>query len=414
MSNLLNKASIIITPTGYDTSELLAIKPSNGDGDLDFSRASTATRTNALQTIENVSINVPRIDYTGGVGSILLEPQSTNLFRYSEDFSNSYWTKSNSTVSLFSEINPQGNSSTYKLIENNTTSTHMLNKSFSITASVDYTLSFFVKKADYDYIQFGFGGNFGNTHSNINLTNGNVESENGQNAKVENFGNGWYRVSATKQASNTIGYWFVTLINSASAPRNQSYLGDGVSGTYVFGAQLEQQSFPTSYIPTSGSSVTRLAETLTNSGNADLFNDSEGVLYAEIGALSGSSVQSQIELGDGSDSTQIKLGWNNNRVITSIQLNTTSVLNFQYNTGSDLLEQEYYKVAIKYKSGQSSVFIDGVEVATSSTTYTNTDTISQLGFQLWWGGTPFYGKARNLRVYTKALTDTELQELTTQ
>ena len=84
MSNLLDKASIILTPTAYNNGEALCVKPSDGSGDFDFSRNSAATRVNAQGLIETIGINLPRINYEAGCGSWLFEPQSTNcntLFR---------------------------------------------------------------------------------------------------------------------------------------------------------------------------------------------------------------------------------------------------------------------------------------------------------------------------------------------
>ena len=84
MANLLDEASILLTPTAYDNGSMLAVKPTNGDGDMSFSRNSAATRVNAQGLVENVASNLPRIDYTGGCGSLLLEPQSTNLYLNSD------------------------------------------------------------------------------------------------------------------------------------------------------------------------------------------------------------------------------------------------------------------------------------------------------------------------------------------
>ena len=80
MSNLLEKASILLTPTGYDNGSMNCIKPNTSVGDFDFTRGTAATRVNSQGLIEDVTdTDLPRIDYTDGTGSLLLEPQSTNL-----------------------------------------------------------------------------------------------------------------------------------------------------------------------------------------------------------------------------------------------------------------------------------------------------------------------------------------------
>ena len=102
MSNLLEKASIITTPTAYNNGKLLSVKGGT-PADFDFTRLGTgATRVNSSGLIESVASGLPRIDYTDGVGSILLEPQSTNLYLNSETLStqNNSTTASSYTVSF--------------------------------------------------------------------------------------------------------------------------------------------------------------------------------------------------------------------------------------------------------------------------------------------------------------------------
>ena len=100
MANLLEEASILITPTAYNDGSMLSVKPENGDGDFTFSRNSAATRVNAQGLVENVLINLPRINYEDGCGSWLLEPQSTNLYLNSETLSTQNNTTSATTYSV--------------------------------------------------------------------------------------------------------------------------------------------------------------------------------------------------------------------------------------------------------------------------------------------------------------------------
>ena len=86
---LLNKASIILTPTGYKAGTLYNVAPIDEPyEDFDFARTSTATRINSSGLVSNVATGVPRISYdsNGDNGHILLEPTSTNLITYSENF----------------------------------------------------------------------------------------------------------------------------------------------------------------------------------------------------------------------------------------------------------------------------------------------------------------------------------------
>ena len=83
--SLFESASLVVTPNGTKESKLYAIKPTDGSGDLVVTRETTATRVNSAGLIENVAVNVPRLDYSNGTcPSILVEPQRTNLLLNSE------------------------------------------------------------------------------------------------------------------------------------------------------------------------------------------------------------------------------------------------------------------------------------------------------------------------------------------
>ena len=92
--NLLDKASILLTPTAYDNGSMLSIKPTNGDGDFTFSRNGNGSRVNSSGIIVTEGANLPRINYENGCGSWLLEPQSTNIYLNSETLS----TQNNTTL----------------------------------------------------------------------------------------------------------------------------------------------------------------------------------------------------------------------------------------------------------------------------------------------------------------------------
>jgi len=360
----------------YVQSNLMSIKEDVG-ADLEFSRASTATRTNALQTIENVSINVPRIDYTGGVGNILLEPQSTNLVTYSEDFSK--WTLgSNATLVLDNSVTaPDGSTGVYRLTLPATSGTFIQSNTFS---AITGTLSIYVKSA-------------GTVNNNFNLYSGSVASP------LKTATSEWQKFTLENVISNSF-----YIINS----------GDTfISDIYIWGGQVEQQSFPTSYIPTSGSSVTRLGETLNNSGNADLFNDTEGVLYAEIKALSNYNTQRFLGISDGSDTNKVILGFNNsatNYIIlaeTKSGGSTTSFMTYDLGT----VAPSFLKIALKYKANDFALWVNGTERVTDSSGAAPVGLI-ELAFDRGNGASDFEGKTKCVAVFKEALTDVQLQCLT--
>jgi hypothetical protein len=183
-----------------------------------------------------------------------------------------------------------------------------------------------------------------------------------------------------------------------------------VSGS-VTNAQIENLSYSTSYIPTSGSIVTRSADVANNSGNADLFNDSEGVLYAEIAALADDLTFRNISISDGSNDNEVRITYRNlsNQLNFQVRANDATVI-FRNFTVRDITE--FTKVAFKYKSGESSVFVNGTEVIIMGQTFTFTNTLNQLRFESSSSADDFYGKTKELSVFKEALTDLELETLT--
>ena len=253
-------------------------------------RESRATRVNKEGLIEVVGNDVPRIDYTDSTeGVLLLEPQRTNLITYSEDFSDAYWTKSG--VSLTDGfISPDGTSNAFKLIEDGTNAFHGFYQNANISLPIGkITMSIFVKANGRDYFQLRTGSAAGITgaplYANFDLTNDSVTATSSgvNDAKIESYTNNWKKISIsftiTSGSSASLVFQPIT---TSSAAIGETYQGDGTSGVYIFGAQLEEGSYATSYIPTNGSTVQRQADTASGSGNSEVFNDSEGVLFANI------------------------------------------------------------------------------------------------------------------------------------
>ena len=179
----------------------------------------------------------------------------------------------------------------------------------------------------------------------------------------------------------------------------------------MFGVvKLNKRDYATSYIPTSGSTVTRSADVANNSGNADLFNDSEGVLYAEIAALANDSTYRLISISDGTGSNRIYIGFrNNSNMITSIIDDGGSTqATFNY-TVTDT--KSYHKVAIKYKENDVQFYIDGQQVGTD-TSATIPSGLNSLQFTSGALSSKFYGKVRNVAVFKEALSNDLLERLT--
>ena len=386
-------------------SKLYSVLPSNGVGDFDFTRASTATRVNSKGLIEEVASGVSRLDYTGGgCPHHLLEPQSTNLITYSEAFDNAYWNKSGSSVTS-GFISPTGALGAFKLVESSANSNH-ITYAYTLAYVGLNTISLRAKKGERNLLALEFASI--GAVAIFDLNNGTVFSSSllTENIKITPLSDGWYDIAITKDlVSNS------TVVASLRDDLgNRTYQGNGTSGVYIFGAQLEQSSYAKSYIPTNGSTVTRLAETADNAGNAATFNDSEGVLFAEISALANGSFR-YITLSDGTDSNNVQFGFFPLPKQVQFEVNSGGSSQLGYlDTNIDVLFNT--KLCIKYKQNDFSIYVNGFEVHTDSSGLSPIG-LDRICFDRGDGcGDNFYGKTKKLEYYNTALTSLEMETLT--
>ena len=411
--------SIAMIPSGVKASKLYSVLPTDGAGDFTTTRASVATRVNENGLIEEVASNVPRLDYSDGTcPSLLLEPASTNLIPYSEDFSNVAWNKSSLIATSTLDINPSGTGSAYKII---TDSGVAISSAFiyeilsGLTPSVAHSYSVFAKKSELNSIRVAFDD--GVTLSNrgeatFNLNDGSISNIqntgnfSGVTAKSENYGNGWYRCTVSSVV-NTTGQTRARVYNSDTTITT----GDGAKGVLVYGAQLEENSYSTSYIKTIGTTQTRVADTATGSGNSTVINSTEGVLYAEISALANDGSFRQLTISDGSGSNRVSIDFTStdNQIRSFSSSGGGAVANM---TGSVSNATQFNKVAVKYKLNDYALWINGVEVATDTSGNAPIG-LSELAFDNGTSSNNFYGKTKSVQVYTTALSDAELTSLTT-
>jgi len=353
--------------------------------------------------------NVPRIDYTGGgCPHILAEPQRTNIVTYSEDFTQSVWNKTNTTVQS-GFVSPNGTENAYKLKEDTSTAEHFIQSIISVSNATIYTTSIFVKYAGRAWVRFTDAQSSNRIHFNtqtgvFGAITGTVISYN--KTALEN---GWYKLSFT---TTSVATAYAPRLSLAEADNDVSYTGDGSSGVYIYGAQLEEGSYPTSYIPTSGSTVTRNKDVFTRDGIASLINSEEGVLFVEMAALvSLNDDENTVSLSDGTNINTIRLQFNtlNNNVRVFVGNGNTQV-NSNI-TISDITA--FNKFAFKYKQNDFALWINGSEVITDTSGNTfAAGTLNKLGFVRGDNTEYLFGKVRQLQVYKTALTDAQLTSLT--
>ena len=377
------------------------------DGTTFYIRGRSFTGSIDNVSVQEVQTDTPRIDFTNDTkGHLLLEPQSTNLITYSEDFT-SGWASSGVTIVSNSTTSPSGNSDATLLKGSTNSSRHNVVRA-GLSASNTAALSLFAKAKELRYLQIA-SANTANQYVNFDLQDGLIGTVGSSfsNAKIENYGNGWYKLSVVSE--NQYNSFYISLISGTNATWLESWaMSNNTDGLFIYGSQLEQQSFPTSYIPTSGSISTRNAEVCNNSGTAQDFNSTEGVLYAEIAALSDDGTNRKIAIG--SSTNRIIFGYRNgsNRVRVEI-ISSGSVVFDNSQTINNITT--FNKFAIKYKQNDFSLWINSQKVSIDTSGNTPIG-LNELAFDD--GSTnPFYGKVREVQVFTTALTDQELQQLTT-
>lgn len=176
-----------------------------------------------------------------------------NLFNYSQDFDNAYWTKSNASITANTVAAPDGTTTADKLVENTTANvTHFTSRAVTVVSGLSYTFSMYVKAAERTRCRLTMNSTVfvGGPNAIVDLNTGDIITETDCNVAVSNVGSGWFRISmtATADLSSTGGTCAVYPVIGGSS----TYTGDGVSGIYIWGAQVEQTPFPSFYVPTSG------------------------------------------------------------------------------------------------------------------------------------------------------------------
>ena len=332
-----------------------------------FDRSTSATRVNKEGLIEVVSNNEPRIDFLNdSKGALKLEPSRSNYWTYSEG----------SDITLNS---PLGEFGFYTI--NNT----FLNRAITYVGTINFT--FIIKKIDGTIPTITTSSGSGDL---IVLVSG--SSTAGLAGVLTDIGNGFYKYELTTEA------------NGASVARIHNKSG---IDTYVSLIQYEDSSYPTSYIPTQGSAVTRVADVCNGAGNEQVINSTEGVLFAEISALEDSPT-GYLSLSN-SSSTQVRLGFLFGNLYTQIRIDNNVLYSYSEN---GILTQNN-KLAIFWNNNTQKFFVNGFLVDTDALDTTiSANTLNKLSFDVGTGGGPFHGKVKDVRVYNQALTDQELINLT--
>ena len=375
---------------------------------FNFERDSKATVVNKDGLIETVGSGQPRIDYKDNTkGALLLEPSRSNALPYSNKFLNTGWQYYRGTITANATISPDGTLNASRYQEDSQTGSHLFRRqSLSITNGLSYTGSIFAKKGELTSLRLASNSNSRwVAGAEFNLENGTVTSGTGV---IENYGNGWYRCSISGNAVQTTTVAGFEIYTSVGVGRD----GDGL---FMYGAMFEQGSYATSYIPTSGSAVTRLADVcLKEDINTSIINSSYPFsMYAESTYIGGNkNVLSFSKKVVSNNYYQITI--NTNEVMLDARANGSTEL---IQSGVTLLDGQKFKVAVTMESATSGKICVNGSTVVSKTNFSNQAVNNEINDLL-------LGQLRvpldtgerlpvtDVRLYNTALTDQELQALT--
>jgi hypothetical protein len=412
-------ASLVLIPSGVKTSKVYSQKPTNGNGDLTFSRASTATRTNESGVIESVASNVPRLDYSGGATCprLLLEPQRTNLALQSENFSTT-WTTNNLSVTTNVVNSPDGTLTADEIVSTTSANANVgISQAITIVNNTTYSASFYVKPNTQRYIFIGLTAVGGVQHyvtvvidtddftvgqTAVGTTSGTLVSTN-----IEAASNGFYRVTLTASINRTdgrirIGFANAKTGNFINATGDVAVTGSLGNSLYLWGAQVEAGAFRSTYIPTTTATVTRLADNASKTGISSLIGQTEGTIYFEGTFSDTQSSQAFMELTGLAPAINFQLAAGLFYFFSASQWSIFAAVS----------PNVRYKIAAAYKNNDIVLYINGVQRGTDTTAsvtaksnfYMNMRNLGDLHTDM---------RADQVLLFPTRLTNAQMQELTT-
>jgi hypothetical protein len=383
-----------------------------------FVTAYTPTTTqpirNYIPVLQTAASGVARFDHnpvtTESLG-LLIEEQRTNLLTYSEDFTDGSWVKSNTTITSNTITAPDGTLTGDKLVETSGAGVRQLYKTPSLSA-VSHSFSAYFKASE----RYWFKLNLTGSGAYFDLSTGVIGTiDAGVTAAMTAVGNGWYRCSIVRTVSAGTNY---TEIQLALTNGGGSYTGDGYSGIFIWGAQLEAGAFPTSYIPTVASQVTRSADSASMTGTnfSDWYRPDEGTLYGEYVSGESQGTQAVAYIGDNTVNNRIvvyddgTVGVGSDGYIIVASSGVTQAL---INLGTSSRNQKH-KIIGAYKTNDFAGSFDG------GSSSVDTLGIVPLGLDRLIladaGGvaSSLNGHLRKFAYYPARLSNAELQEMTEQ
>lgn len=386
-----------------------------------YTATTTQAITNYIPVLQTAASGVARFDNnptTGESLGLLIEESRTNLVLRSDDYANASWTKTNASIDSNTIVAPDGTLTGDKLVEDTATGNHAVQQGgITISASTTYTVTTYAKAAGRDWLFILDNNNPSAVQAYFNVSTGALGTVGGSaTATITSVGNSWYRCSvtfATGPSQSSINL----IIRTASANGTNSYTGNGFSGLFLWGTQVELGAFATSYIPTVASQVTRAADaaSMTGTNFSTWYNQGEGTLYTETRALSDT-------IGDVSNGLSIGLTAGSASSMALLmdtrtpQSGTFALLNNSVSTGSVSVNTTMLggsrRMGAAYATNNVIMAVGGVLSTADTSTVIPTGT--QLSIGLYPFNTSLFdsGYVQKIAYYPIRVTNTQLQALT--
>ncbi len=405
----------VYSGNGVDGAYFWGFQLEQRDTVTSYTPTTTAPITNYIPALQTAPAGVPRFYHnplTGESLGLLIEESRTNLLTYSEQFDNAVWAKTGATVQTNAAVAPDGAVTAEKLVESAVGGAHVAVQNSNLVSGVIYTLSIHMEAGERKKCRLQ-ASSLG-AYLDIDLTPGAISVGGGVgyvSSEVNLVGNGVYRASLTFTESTTGLRGHAIYIRNAEGA--VSYTGDGFSGIYIWGAQLEAGSFATSYIPTAASAVTRAADSasMTGANFSSWYRADEGTLYAEANAKSSGAL---IEANNGASSERLAISIDGpNSRLAAVDANAGTYYAIFYSAAGSAPVNASNKGAFAYRVNDFAMSANATTVATDTSGVVGNPTQLRIGSS-GLGATGEYvnGTIKRLAYYPKRLTNAQLQSLT--
>jgi len=392
-----------------------------------YTPTTTTAITNYIPQLRTAPVNEPRFDFnpiTRVSLGLLMEQQSVNLLTYSSDYTNAAWTKNNTTAVAATNISPDGTLNAQSIVENTATATHQLQVGTSQASNTTVTASIFFKSNGRPVLLItvpssDFSGSFSaffNATTGLVGTTSLAGTATFSSATMTSVGNGWYRCRISGQASTTASTTRIHMsFGDTEALTSSGYAGNGYSGIFAWGAQLEATGFPTSYIPTVASQVTRTQDfaTMTGTNFSSWFNSQQGSVYCSFDMASigtGSPFICPWSIDNGSSGAYNIQKNSGNTVLTATQ-GSAVISSIGSITAINTTQQSIYTYNNTSGSLSFTATLNGATV--SSTTPAPVSFLpTQVSLGSLYTVRPLTGHIRKFAYYPIATTSAQMQSLT--